>query len=97
MKKALIMGSEVVDVHETEFEVHPSMFWVDCDDDVQGGDRYVDGKIVKLEPPPIQYNEARVAEYPSLGDQLDAIWKGGEAEEEMRAKIMAVKAKFPKE
>jgi hypothetical protein len=96
MKKALIMGSEVVDTHEIGFEVHPSMFWVDCNDDVQPGDRYINGNIEKLIPPPIEYNEARAAEYPALRDQLDAIWKGGEAEVEMRAKILEVKAKYPK-
>lgn len=96
MKKALIMGSEVVDIHETGFEVHSSMFWVDCDDDVKPGDRYINGNIEKLTPPPIEYNEARSMEYPALRDQLDAIWKGGTAEAEMRAKIFEIKSKYPK-
>jgi hypothetical protein len=43
------------------------------------------------------YAEKRVAEYPAIGDQLDALWKGGEAQTEMLAKVMAVKAKYPKE
>jgi hypothetical protein len=42
------------------------------------------------------YEQARVAEYPSIGDQLDAIWKGGDEMEEMRARIMAVKDKYPR-
>ncbi len=60
---------------------------------------------------PVSYNEAtvqayidahvyiakRVAEYPTIGDQLDALWKGGDAQTEMLAKVMAVKAKYPKE
>jgi hypothetical protein len=60
---------------------------------------------------PVSYNEAvvqayidahsyiakRQAEYPAIGDQLDAIWKGGDAQTEMLAKVMAVKAKYPKE
>ena len=96
MKKALILNNEVVDVHEEEFEVHSSMFWVDCDNEVQSGDKYIDGKIEKLTPPVIEYNEARAAEYPALSDQLDAIWKGGQAEEEMKAKILAIKSKYPK-
>jgi len=59
---------------------------------------------------PVSYNEAivqayidahsyigkRVAEYPTIGDQLDALWKGGDAQTEMLAKVMAVKAKYPK-
>lgn len=94
--KALILNGEVVDIHETGFDVHPSMVWVDCDDSTQTGDRYVDGVIVKTVPPPRQYNEARAAEYPALRDQLDAIWKGGEAYEEMKAKIFEIKNKYPK-
>jgi hypothetical protein len=43
-----------------------------------------------------KYREDRAAEYPSIGDQLDALWKGGAAAEEMLATVMAVKAKYPK-
>jgi hypothetical protein len=39
----------------------------------------------------------RAVEYPSIGDQLDALWKGGDALIEMQARIMAVKEKYPKE
>lgn len=44
------------------------------------------------------YYAKRRAEYPSLGDQLDAIWKGADSQafSEMIAKIAAVKAKYPK-
>ena len=42
------------------------------------------------------YIENRRAEYPTIGDQLDALWKGGDAQTEMLAKVMAVKAKYPK-
>lgn len=42
------------------------------------------------------YYAKRRAEYPSLGDQLDAMWKGGQAAAEMQAKIQAVKQKYPK-
>jgi len=52
-----------------------------------------------LEPEPIihtDYPSLRYAEYPNITEQLDAIWKGGEAMEEMRARIFAVKAKYPK-
>ena len=38
----------------------------------------------------------RLKEYPSIGDQLDALWKGGEAATEMLAKVQAVKTKYPK-
>jgi hypothetical protein len=38
----------------------------------------------------------RLKEYPTIGDQLDALWKGGEAATEMLAKVQAVKTKYPK-
>ena len=43
------------------------------------------------------YIAKRQSEYPTIGDQLDALWKGGDAQTEMLAKVMAVKAKYPKE
>lgn len=43
-----------------------------------------------------QYAVKRSKEYPSIGDQLDALWKGGDAAAEMLAKVQAVKAKYPK-
>ena len=42
------------------------------------------------------YIAKRQAEYPSIGDQLDALWKGGDAAAEMLAKVQAVKTKYPK-
>ena len=42
------------------------------------------------------YIAKRQAEYPPIGDQLDALWKGGDAAAEMLAKVQAVKTKYPK-
>ncbi len=42
------------------------------------------------------YAELRARAYPSIGDQLDALWKGGAEAEAMRAKVQAVKIKYPK-
>jgi hypothetical protein len=44
----------------------------------------------------VDYRDKRRAEYPSLADQLDAIFKGGTDFEEMRERIMAIKAAWPK-
>lgn len=57
--------------------------------------------IDSMERPPIQpreagYVEKRINEYPSIGDQLDALWKGGDAATEMLAIVQAVKNKYPK-
>ena len=42
------------------------------------------------------YRERRAADYPALADQLDALWKGGEAAEAMKAQVMAVKERHAK-
>lgn len=51
-------------------------------------------EIVRPDIP--DYYARRRAEYPSIGDQLDAFWKGGDAATAMLAKIQAVKDKYPK-
>lgn len=51
-------------------------------------------EVVRPDNP--DYYALRRAEYPSLADQLDALWKGGEAAAAMTAKIAEVKAKYPK-
>ena len=38
--KALILNNKVVDVQSTEFEVAPTMSWVNCDDTVKIGYNY---------------------------------------------------------
>jgi hypothetical protein len=43
-----------------------------------------------------EYQRQRKPEYPSITDQLDAIWKGGDAYDAMLAKVMAIKDKYPK-
>ena len=42
------------------------------------------------------YYAKRRAEYPSIGDQLGAQWKGGQEAADMLAKIQSVKDKYPK-
>jgi hypothetical protein len=53
-------------------------------------------EIVKPDIP--DYYALRRNEYPSLGDQLDAMWKGINSQDfiDMQAKISAVKVKYPK-
>lgn len=43
-----------------------------------------------------EYQRLRKPEYPSIGDQLDDLYHSGFFSEEMRAKIQAVKDKYPK-
>jgi hypothetical protein len=65
--------------------------------DKDGNKVIIDMAAVNAWVDPEAYVAKRVAEYPTIGDQLDALWKGGDAQTEMLAKVMAVKAKYPKE
>lgn len=51
-------------------------------------------EIVRPDIP--DYYAKRRAEYPPLGEQMDAMWKGGDAMTAMQAKIQAIKQKYPK-
>ena len=51
-------------------------------------------EVVRPDNP--DYYAKRRSEYPALGEQLDALWKGGEAAAAMTAKIAEIKAKYPK-
>jgi len=64
-------------------------------------------EVTPPEPEPLPYGELRRKEYPTIGDQLDAIWKhlnyrrmlGEEMIQEaddMLGDILSVKRKFPK-
>ena len=71
---------------------------------IRGDDAFdADGNPVTYDETAVQayidahsYIAKRQSEYPTIGDQLDALWKGGDAQTEMLAKVMAVKAKYPK-
>jgi hypothetical protein len=64
--------------------------------DKNGNKVIIDMSAVNAWIDPEAYKQKRVAEYPPISDQLDALWKGGVAQTEMLAKVMAVKAKYPK-
>jgi len=51
-------------------------------------------EIVRPDIP--DYYAKRRAEYPSLAEQVGALWKGGDAAAEMAAKVQAIKDKYPK-
>jgi hypothetical protein len=45
---------------------------------------------------PEDYYSLRKAEYPPIGEQLDALFAAGAFPEEMSAKLQAIKDKYPK-
>ncbi len=58
----------------------------------------ITAEITKLQAAHVatQYQRDRAVAYPPIGDQLDALWKGGAAAAEMLVQIQAVKDRYPK-
>ena len=85
--------------HNAIYALYPSVVTVDDGDgarDAQGNKVEIDMDAVNAWVDPNAYKAKRQAEYPLIGDQLDALWKGGDAAAEMLAKVQAVKTKYPK-
>ncbi len=84
-----------IDAKEAAWAVAPKTR--EIDDPMTGEKRTVDidkSEIVRPDVP--DYYAKRRAEYPSLANQLDAMWKGGDAAAAMMAKIAEIKQKYPK-
>lgn len=85
--------------HKAIYALYPNVVVVHENEgafDAEGNKVEIDLALVNTWVDPDTYKYNRVAEYPSIGDQLDALWKGGEAAAEMLAKVQAVKTKYPK-
>jgi len=82
------------------FNLYPTVVSVEGGEiarDIYGNKVLIDQTLVDAWVDPNAYKAKRAAEYPPIGDQLDALWKGGDAAAEMLATVQAVKAKYPKE
>lgn len=77
-------------------DTYDSLQWLDESPKPSQSDLDSQWDAVKAKISARAYIAKRQAEYPAIGDQLDALWKGGEAAAEMLAKVQAVKSKFPK-
>jgi hypothetical protein len=79
--------------------LHPYEKYIEVEDGAQAiGCTVVDGALVPIPGfyTPPTYAQKRRKEYPSIEDQLDAIFKGGADFDEMKQRIEAIKAKHPK-
>ena len=86
--------------------LRPGAEWVIRGDDLewldqtqtQPTDAEIQAEITRLQADyeAKEYQRSRAAEYPAIGDQLDALWKGGDAAQAMLEQVQAVKAKYPK-
>ena len=85
--------------HKAIYKLYPTVVTVDDTAgafDAQGNKVEINLATVNAWVDPDTYKYNRVKEYPAIGDQLDALWKGGDAAAEMLAKVQAVKTKYPK-
>jgi hypothetical protein len=84
--------------HEAIYKLNPSVVMIhgEIAYDADGNEVAYDKAAVQAYVDAHAYIAKRVAEYPPIGDQLDALWKGGAEAEAMLAKVQAVKQKFPK-
>jgi hypothetical protein len=78
-------------------DLYENIVWED-DDVAKPSEQIVMAEAARLQSDyeSAQYQRQREKEYPAIGDQLDALWKGGDAAEAMLAQVMAIKAKYPK-
>jgi hypothetical protein len=84
--------------HEIILKLNPTVITIRGDEayDIDDNPVQYDKAAVQAYIDANSYQAKRAAEYPPIGDQLDALWKGGDAAAEMLAKVQAVKDKYPK-
>lgn len=84
--------------HEAVYALYPNVVRINDTTpyDADGNEVTIDNAAVEAWVSPEQYARDRVSEYPSIGDQLDALWKGGDDAAAMLEQVMAVKSKYPK-
>jgi hypothetical protein len=80
------------------YKLYPQVLYTNGDKayDKDGNEVAYDKAAVQAYVDAHAYIAKRASEYPPIGDQLDALWKGGAEAEAMLAKVQAVKQKFPK-
>jgi len=88
----------MINLHEAIRQLNPSVVTIvgDVAYDADGNEVAYDKSAVQAYVDARAYIAKRASEYPPIGDQLDALWKGGAEAEAMLAKVQAVKQKFPK-
>lgn len=85
--------------HRAIYALYPQVVTIDDGTgafDQNGNLVVIDMAAVNAWVDPNQYKQQRVAEYPSIGDQLDALFHAGVFPEAMAAQIQAIKDKYPK-
>jgi hypothetical protein len=70
--------------------------WKDGHTTTDAENNAIDAEVIRLQALK-DYQAPRKKEYPSIGDQLDALYHAGVFPSDMTATIKAVKDKYPKE
>jgi hypothetical protein len=88
----------MININSAIYKLYPQVITIrgDIATDADGNEVSYDKAAVEAYVQAHSYISKRQSEYPAIGDQLDALWKGGDAAAEMLAKVQAVKAKYPK-
>ena len=85
--------------HEAVYALYPNVVSVDDTagaKDANGNSVTIDMDAVNAWVDPDAYKFSRVSEYPTIGDQLDALYHAGVFPDDMAAQIQAVKERYPK-
>ncbi len=88
----------MVDFHKAVRALYSNVTVVNGDIayDKDGNEVEVDQALIDSWVDPDEHKYQRMSEYPSIGDQLDALYHAGVFPEDMANKIKAVKNKYPK-
>lgn len=85
--------------HKAIYALYPNVVCIDEDAgilDKDGNKVEIDQALVNAWVDKDAYKMSRAREYPSIGDQLDALFHAGVFPPEMASKIQAIKDKYPK-
>ena len=88
----------MVDFHKAVRALYSNVTVVNGDIayDKDGNEVEVDQALIDSWVDPDEHKYQRMSEYPSIGDQLDALYHAGVFPEDMANKIKAVKNRYPK-
>ena len=85
--------------HKAIYKLYPNVVTIDDGTgafDAEGNKVEINLATVNAWVDPDTYKYNRVKEYPSIGDQLDALFHAGVFPSDMAEQIQAIKDKYPK-
>jgi len=88
-----------MNLHQAIYQLNPSVVTIRGDVAYDANEQVVSYDVAAAQAlvDASAYKASRAAEYPAIGDQLDALFHAGVFPADMAAAIQAVKDKYPKE